>query len=119
MKQEDDNDETDNDCFFRQITLKGGNRIVDEARSVIARDDLYSGWKRWRNLAELLLHPFDDVQGIHALPHHHDAAHRLPLPVPFGDAFADVWTEGDTAEVPQEDRSAVLAAHGDQFQVIE
>ena len=46
MKQKDDDDETDNDGLLQQVALQGSYRVVDEAGTIIARDNLYSGWKR-------------------------------------------------------------------------
>ena len=79
-KQEDDDDQADDDGFFQQIALEGGYRIVDEAGTIVSRHDLDAGWKRRRDLTELLLHSIDDVQRIHALAHDDDAADGFPSP---------------------------------------
>ncbi len=119
VKQEDDDDEADNDGLFEQIALESGYRIVDEAGTIIARDNLHSGWKRRRDISELLLYPFDDIQRIHTLPHDDDAANSLSLTVPLGDAFSNVRAKGHAAEITQQNRSSVFAAHGDRLKIIE
>src|ERR1700735_5660410 len=99
MRQEDDDDKADNDRLFQQVALQRGDRVVDQSGAVIACNDLYPGWKRRRNLTQLLLDTLNDAQGIHALAHHDDAADCLSLPIPLRNALPNIWTKGNTAQI--------------------
>src|SRR6185437_14153747 len=64
-------------------------------------------------------YPIDYVQCVLAKTHHHNAANRLALAVPFRHASSDVGTESHTAQITQENGRAVLCSHRDFAQIVE
>ncbi len=46
MKQEDDNDQAHDNCFFEQITLQRLDRRIDQIGTIVARHDLDAGRQR-------------------------------------------------------------------------
>ena len=117
MEQEDDNHQADDDRLFQQVALQRADRFIDESRPVIACHDFDSGGQRGSDLSQLTLHTFDDIQGVHAVAHNHDAADRFSLAIPFGDALANVRTEADRTDVPDQDGHAVLVGHRHVFEI--
>ena len=59
---------------------------VDQPGAVVRRNDLHARRQRRANLRQLLLHAVDDIQRVHAVAHHHDAADGFAFALPIGDA---------------------------------
>src|SRR5262249_39095732 len=67
---------------------------------------------------ELLLHPVDDIQGVLAAAHHHDAADHVPPAVEVHDPPPDVGPQADLSHVAHQDRSAApVVPHDDVLEV--
>src|SRR5260370_19765917 len=56
MKEEDNDHQTYDDRFLQKITLEGADRVLDQAGSVIARDDLDTLGKGLANFLNLAFH---------------------------------------------------------------
>ena len=46
VKQEDNDDEADDDRFFQQVALQRLDRVLNQSRSVISRNDFHAGRQR-------------------------------------------------------------------------
>ena len=69
---------------------------------------------------ELLLHVEDDLAGVGAVAHHHDAADGFSFAVQLGDAAPHVGAEFDVGDLAEENRHAFVAhAHGHFAQVVQ
>ena len=123
VQQEDDADERDDDALFRERPLQRLDRVVDQVRTVVDRDDLDAFWQRRRHVGKPRLHVVDDVERILSEALQGDAAGDLAFPVEFGYAPALVRTKLDPRHVLQQDgRSLVDLEHdarqvGDAFDV--
>ena len=93
MEEKNDNDNTDNRCFFKKIALQSANRSVNQLGAVIARDNFNSGRQRGFDLNKLLLNAVNHVQRIQPVAHHYDATDSFALAVPFRDSFTNVRAE--------------------------
>ncbi len=97
-----------------------GDRAINQRRAVVGDGHFHVRRQRFHRLVEPLFHVLDDLGGIRAVAHDHDAADGLAFAVQIGDAAAHVGAELDVRHVAQQNRHAVRAdAHGDLFQVIE
>ena len=85
--------------------------------AVVAGNDFHAGWQRGFDIRELLLDAVDDIQRVHAVAHHDDAANGFSLAVPFGHSLADVRPEGDCSQVADQHGRAVLGGNGNGLQI--
>ena len=119
MKQEDDDHQADDDRFFEQVALQRFDGCIDQIGAIVSRHDLDAGWKRGRDLAQLLLHSVDDVQRVHALAHDDDPADGFAFAIPLCDSFADIGAEAHRSQIAQQDRRPVLAADGNRCEIVQ
>src|ERR1700757_3259348 len=108
MKQEDDDDDADDDRFFEQVTLQGFDRGVNQTGAVITGDDFDSGRQGGVGFRQFFFYAIDDGGGVHPVAHHNDARDSFAFALPLGDAFADVRSEVDRAQIAHEDGCSVL-----------
>ena len=119
MEQEDNDDQGNDDGFLDQTAFQGVNGFANQTGTVIAGDDLDSRRQRSFDLSQLFFDAVDHVQGIQPVTHDDNAAHRLAFAVPLRNAFADIRTERNCAEVLEQDRSSVLRHHRHVCQIVE
>ena len=100
-----------------EVALERVNRLVDQPGAVVGGYDLNAGRQRGRDLLELGLDPVDDVERVHAVAHHHDAADGFAFSLPVGRAAPHVGTEGDGAKIAHQDRRAVLGGDRNIFEI--
>src|SRR5882762_6571610 len=108
MQQEHDADERDDDALLRERALERLDRVVDEVRSVIDRDDLDALRQGRRHIGEARLHIVDNVKRILTETLQRNAARDLALPVELGNASALIRTHFDPRYVLQQDRGALV-----------
>ena len=119
MKKKDQADNTHNDAFFNQFFFQRGDRFQDEVRTVIGGHDLYALRKRRLDLLELFLYPVDQIKGILAIAHDHNATHNLALAVQLGYAAPHIRPQSHSADVSHQDRGApAIAPHGDHLDIL-
>ena len=115
VPEEDQDDQADDDDFQQQFFFERVDGPLDQRRAVVGGDDLDALGQRRLDLFQLLLDPLDDVQGVLAGPHDDDAAHRVAFAVEVGDAAADFRSQGDGAEVLDQDRRSLLVRSDDDL----
>ena len=71
----------------RKMAEESSVRVLERACEVL---DCFTRRQPRLQIVQLGLHPRDDVQCIFPLPRHHDAGHRVALPVPVGDPAAKI-----------------------------
>jgi len=111
MEQEDDDDQADDDRLLQEVALQRADRLANQSGPVVPCHHFHPRGQRGRDFRQFLLHTFDDVQSVHAIAHHHDAAHSFSLSVPLGHTLANVRTEGHCADVPDKNGDAVFIGH--------
>ncbi len=113
VEQEEDDHQRHHDPLLEQRLPQRADGAVDQPGAVVGH---LHGDPRRQAGPELLdpgLDPVDDVEGVLAVAHHHDAAHRLAVAVPLQQAAPDVRAEAHLANVAQQHRHAVGAAGAD------
>ncbi len=85
------------------------------SRAVVGGDCFDSLGQGRLEFLEPLLDPADDFVGVLAVAHHHDAAHRVALPIQVGDAAPHFRTALDSGDVAQEDRRAAVIGLDDNL----
>ena len=117
MEQKDDDHQADDDGLFQQVALQRADRLVDQPGPVIACNHFDSRGQRGLDLSQFLLHTVDDIQCVHSIAHHHDAAHCFSLTVPLGDTLANIGTEADRSDIPNQNGHAVFGGERDVFEI--
>ena len=97
--------------------LQVGDGSQDQLGAVVDGDHRHPFRQARPDLLEFFLDPFDDIQGVLALPHHHDAGNHLAGAVKVRDPAALVRPQGHRADILDTDRTAGLA--GGQQDVFE
>src|SRR5437660_7177339 len=95
------------------------DRFANQSPAVIAGDDLDSRRQRSFDLRQLFLDAIDHVECIETVAHDHNTAHSLAFTVPLGNTFADIWAEGNRAEIFDEYGRAALCHHGHVPEIIQ
>ena len=85
------------------VCLSVRDRLLDELRAIVGRDDLDALGEARLDLAEPLLDGLDHRQRVLAVAHDHDAAGRLALAVELREAAADVGADAHLRDVPDAD----------------
>ena len=89
--------------------------FLDQFRPVIGGDDFNPGGQRGFQLGQFCFHGFNDVEGILAVPHHHDAADNVPFAIEVGYAAAHLRSQCDLRHISQQDRSTGLGCFYHDF----
>src|SRR5579875_1083723 len=120
MEEKDDNDQADHNDLFQQVALQSGDRGLNQAGAIVSSLD-FDAWRQRRpDLRQLPLDIVDDIQGVHPIPHHYDAAHRLSLAIPFCYPTANVGPIGDRAEITDQHRNPVArGGYGNIIKVLQ
>src|SRR5579875_2043409 len=119
MKQEHHDHNADDNRFCDEVPLQGVDRCVDEPGTIVAGNDFHARRKALFYLGEFRLDVVDDRESVLTIAHHDDAADGLPLPVPFGDSFAQVGAEAHNPKIAHQNRRAVVASNRNVLQVAE
>ena len=91
-----------------QLVAERGDRLVDELRAVVRRDEPDPGRQGRLELLHARLDARDDVAGVLGMAHDDDAADRLARAVEIRDAAAHLGPERHRRDVAQQDRRAAL-----------
>src|SRR6266478_5399575 len=102
MKQEHNNDQRNDNGFFNQIMFQRVDRFADQSPAVVAGNDLDSRRQRSFDLSQLLLDTVNHVERVQPITHDDNAAYGLAFAVPLSNTFADVRTEGNRAQILDE-----------------
>jgi hypothetical protein len=86
VEEEGNADEADDDGLGNEVPLQRVDRLIDQPGAVVASHDLNAGRERRRDLLELGFYAVDDIESVHAVAHHHDAAYGLAFSLPVGRA---------------------------------
>src|ERR1039457_503243 len=99
--------------------FQGINGPFDQVGAVVRDHDLHAGRQSFLQLLDLDLDPVDDLFGVFAVAHDHDAAYGLAFTVHLHQAAPDGATHLDRAEVLDIDRgTAHVGADHDVLQVL-
>src|SRR5882757_9142362 len=108
MQQKHDADERDDDALLRERSLQRHDRVVDEVRSVIDRNDLDALRQGRRHIGEARLHIVDNVKGVLTETLQRNAARDLTLPVELGNTSALIRSHFDPRYILQQDRRTLV-----------
>ncbi len=111
-EKQQDHETHDHECSD-QFVLQRGNRILDQLRAVVGRDDFDARRQGLPDVFDLLLDALDHLEGVLAVTHHHDAADRVPLSVEVGQPATDLRAYYDASEILDQDRDAILVRTDD------
>ena len=106
MPEEEEDDNGHGDDHLDQGGLEVVDGPQDQLGAVIDRHHTHSLGQAGGDLAELVFDPFDHIQSVLALAHHHNPRDHLALAVEFGHAPALFRAEADRADVLDPDRFA-------------
>ena len=118
VPQEDQDDDRDDDHLLDELVLHGLDGLVDQLGAVVDRDHLHAGRQAQLQLVDLRLDPFDHVQGVLTLAHHHDATDRVAHTVQVREAAPHLGTQAHGGHVAQPHRGAVLRPEGRLLQIL-
>ncbi len=118
MQQEDQNHQRHNNRFFQQIFLQRIHRPHDQVGTVVGNLDLHTGGEPFFQFRDLGLDPVDNILGVLAVAHDHDAAHRFTFTVYIQQAAPDGAAGLHGSEVFYINRRAAhIGSHDDILQI--
>ncbi len=115
-KRKEDVHQDDEEDFLGQGLLQGGDGAPDQVAAVIEGDQADARGQAGRQGGEPGLDVLDDLVGILAVAHHHDAAHHLP-PIHIEGPAAEIATYLNGRDIAQIEGRAVAGQHRDLLQV--
>ena len=115
VPEEDQDHKADDDHLEDQLFFEIVDGAFDQFRAVIGGDDFHALGQGRLEFLEPLLDPADDLVGILAVPHHHDAAHRVAFSIQVGDAAPHLGSALNPGDVAQEDRGAAVVGFDDDL----
>src|SRR3981189_623675 len=118
QKNQDDDDYCDDD--LKDGLLHSTDRVVNQLRPVIDRNDLSSCKKAGLDLFDLGFHPVDDFQRIFAVAHDNDTRDDFARTVHFSKAATQVGAHHHLADIFHTDlRTTVADAQRDVFKILQ
>ncbi len=106
MEEKDDDDERDDDRFLDKGVPERVDRLANQARAIVGRNNPHAWRQRCLHLLQLRLHAVDHAQRILAEPHDDDAADGFAFAIEFGDAPADIRADPYLRDVAHANRGA-------------
>src|SRR6185369_8728786 len=118
VEQEEQDDQRDYDRLLQKVVFQGIDGPLNKVGAVVGDHDLHAGRQSFLQLLDLDLDPVDDILGVLAVAHDHDAADRLTLTVHVEHAAPDGAPHLHRTQVPEVNRRAAhVGRHHDVLQV--
>ena len=109
MHQEGDADERHHDAFLDELFRERLHRPVNQRRAIISDSVFDIRRETAHRLVEALLNFADDLSGIRAVAHHHDAADGFADAVQLCNTASHVRTELNIGDLAQQNGHAAGA----------
>ncbi len=109
VPEEKEDHQGDDDHFHDQLFLQVVDGPPDQVGAVVGGHQLNALGHGSLEVLDFGLHALDDVEGVLAVPHHHDAAHHVAQAVEFRQSPPYLGAQRHRGHVFQEHRRAPIA----------